>query len=125
MKIAVVIARIIFGLLFLVSGLAYFFKLMPQAELPESAQIFVTGLFAAGYLMPLVKTIEVVCGIALLANRFVPVALIVIFPITLNVLLFHIFLAPEGMAIPLVLMACNLFLAFSRKENYQPILSAR
>jgi putative oxidoreductase len=125
MKIAVVIARIIFGLLFLVSGLAYFFKLMPQAELPGSAQTFVTGLFAAGYVMPLVKVIEVICGIAFLTNRFVSVALVVIFPITLNVLLFHMFLAPEGIAIPVLLMICNLFLAFSKKEQYQPILSAR
>jgi putative oxidoreductase len=125
MKIAVVIARIILGLLFLVSGFAYFFNLMPQAELPENAQTFITGLFAAGYVMPVVKALEVICGVALLTNRFVAAALVIIFPITLNVLLFHVFLAPEGLAIPALLMACNLFLAFSRKQNYQAVLSPR
>lgn len=125
MKIAVVITRVVFGLLYLVSGLAYFFKLMPQAPLPENAQIFITGLFASGYIMPVIKVLEVVCGIALLANRFVAAALVIIFPITLNVFLFHLFLAPEGVAIPLVLLAANLFLAFTRRDNYQAIFAAR
>jgi putative oxidoreductase len=48
MKIAVIIVRTLIGILFLVSVIGYFFKLMPQPELGENAKLFVVGLDASG-----------------------------------------------------------------------------
>jgi putative oxidoreductase len=110
------------GLLFMVSSLGYFFNLMPQPELNESAKAFVMGMFATGYLFPLVKVIELLCGIAFIAGRFVPLATVVIFPITINILLFHTFLAP-GILMPVLIFMGNLLLAFYYRRNYEMVLS--
>jgi putative oxidoreductase len=124
MKVAVITIRIVLGLLFVVSSLGYFFNLMPAGELSESAQLFFTGMVASKYLLPVVKTIELLVGIAFLAGKFVPLATVVIFPITLNIVLFHAFLASEGMLVPVIILLGNLFLAFRYRENYQSIVTA-
>jgi putative oxidoreductase len=124
MKVAVITVRIILGLLFVVSSLGYFFNLMPAGEMSEAAQLFFTGMVASKYLLPVVKTIELLVGVAFLTGKFVPLATVVIFPITLNIVLFHAFLAPEGMIVPIIILAGNLFLAYRYKENYQSLVAA-
>jgi putative oxidoreductase len=124
MKVAVITIRIILGLLFVVSSLGYFFNLMPAGEMSEGAQLFFTGMVASKYLLPVVKTIELLVGISFLSGKFVPLATVVIFPITLNILLFHAFLAPEGMVVPIIILLGNLFLAYRYKENYQSLVAA-
>ena len=125
MKIAVIIARVVLGLVYASSSIFFFLGMMPKAELGETAGTFVGGLAASGYLMPLVKVIELACGVALISGRFLPLTTVVIFPITLNVFLFHAFLAPEGVAVPIVMMAANLFLAYANLEKYQPMLALK
>jgi putative oxidoreductase len=125
MKILVIIVRIALGLLLLVSGIGYFFKLMPQPQLPQTAQNFVTGLFLSGYLLPLIKLTEIAAGIAFILNTFVPAATIVIFPITLNIFLFHTILAPEGLLMGVFVLAANLFLAFAFRKNYTTVVAIR
>lgn len=122
MKVAVIIVRMLMGILFLVSVIGFFFKLMPQPELQGNAELFVTGLGASGYLMPVVKVIELLCALAFLSGRFLPLATVVIFPVTVNILLFHGFLAPEGMIIPILLFTGNLFLAYAFRKSYQPLV---
>jgi putative oxidoreductase len=125
MKIAVIIVRTLIGLLFLVSAIGFFFNLMPKPALGEGAMAFVMGLGASGYLMPLVKVIEILCAIAFISGRFVPLATVVIFPITLNILLFHAVLAPEGVAVPIFLFIGNLFLAYAYRKNYESIVVSK
>jgi putative oxidoreductase len=123
---ATTIVRIIMGLLLMFSSLAYFFKFMPeQPEMSETAKLFMTGLFAAGYMMPLIKVIELACAVAFLFNRFVPLATVIIFPITVNILLFHAFMAPHDMIIPILLVLANLWLAIVYRENYASLVAAR
>jgi hypothetical protein len=85
---------------------------------------FVGGLFASGYFFPLLKSIEIVAGVLLLSGRFVPLALAVLAPIVVNILAFHVFLAP-GLALPLVILALELFLAWSYRGAFRPMLRAR
>jgi putative oxidoreductase len=125
MKITVTIVRIVMGLLFLVSSLGYFFKFLPQPELSEPARTFITGLFASGYMMPIVKTLELICAVALLSNRYTTLALVIIFPITINIVLFHAFLAPEGVVVPLLLLFGNVFLAYTNRNQYSSLFVAR
>ena len=123
MKALVIIIRILTGLLFLFSSVVVLFGLMPQPEMQGDVKLFNDGIAASGYLMPLLKVTELVCAIALLTNRFVPLATVVIFPITLNILLFHAFLAPEGLPIALYLFLSNLFLAYRYRKNLLPLLN--
>lgn len=125
MKIAVIVVRIVLGLLFLVSVIGFVFNLMPQPKLEQNAMLFITGMMASGYLLPVVKGIEFLCAVAFLTGRFVPLATIVIFPITVNILLFHGVLAPESMVVPVILLLGNLFLAYAYRAKFTAVLSAR
>lgn len=125
MKVAVLIVRLLMGLLFLVSVVAYFFNLMPQPELAENARLFVVGLDASQYIMPVVKVVELLCAISFLTGRFVPLAAVVIFPISINILLFHSLLAPDSLIVPIFLFFGNLFLAYYYRKNYGTLLVAR
>jgi hypothetical protein len=93
--------------------------------LGENAQLFVTGLVASGYLMPFIKVVETICAIAFLTNRFIPLATVAIFPITINIVLFHLFMAPHGLAIPILIFIGNIFLAYVYRRNYEQVLAVR
>ena len=75
--------------------------------------------------MPLIKITELLCGIAFVSGRFVPLATVVIAPITVNILLFHIFIDTAGLPVAIFLLLANLFLAYANREKYQPILEAK
>jgi len=106
MKIATVIARILLGLLFLVMGLNGFLHFIPMSPPPGLAGQYFTVLFVSHY-MVLVFLLQVIGGALLLANRFVPLALILLGPILVNILLFHSLMAPAGL--PLALLATVLW----------------
>ena len=125
MKIATIIIRVLMGLMFAFASIAYFFKLIKEPEVTGSIKIFNDGIMASIYLMPTVKVFELLCAIAFLSGRFVPLATVVIFPIILNILLFHAFLEPSGLPIAIPLMAGNLFLAYYYRDKYKSILSAK
>jgi uncharacterized membrane protein YphA (DoxX/SURF4 family) len=101
MKIAVLVARILLGLVFLVFGLNGFLHFIPMPPPPGLAGQYMVALFVSHYLMA-VFVLEVVGGALLLANRFVPLALILLGPVIVNIVLFHSLLAPEGLPIALL-----------------------
>src|SRR3954462_1793472 len=76
------IGRVLMGLMFFVFGLNGFFNFIPQPKdpVPEKAMAFAGALMATGYMFKLIKGTEVLVGILLLANRFVPLALAFIAP---------------------------------------------
>jgi hypothetical protein len=76
-------------------------------------------------MLPLVKGTELVVGALLLANRFVPLALTMLAPVTVNILLFHAALAPSGLVLPVLLTSMQLFLAWRRREAFTGLLRAR
>lgn len=119
MKITTIIIRLLFGSLLLFGSVPYFLNLFPQPVLTGSMKTFVDGINASVYLMPLIKAIELICGISFMVNRFIPLATIIIFPIAINILCVHIFLAPEGLPIAIFILLSNLFLAFRNKEHYK------
>jgi uncharacterized membrane protein YphA (DoxX/SURF4 family) len=121
----VLAARILLGLIFFVFGLNLFLHFIPQPPPSGPAGAFAGAMFATGYLFVLLKVVEVVSGALLLAGRFVPLALAVLAPIVINILFFHAFLAPAGIALPIVVLALELFLAWSYRSVYRPMLAPR
>src|ERR1700710_688082 len=113
MKIAVIIFRILVGLMFLFSSVVVLFKLVPQPELKGGVKVFMDGVNASGYLMPLIKITELICSIALITGRFVTLALVVLFPIMVNIVFFHAFLGPESLPTVITLLLGILFLAYA------------
>ena len=125
MKKVIAIARIVMGAIFTLFSLMYFFNMMPAKEMSGPSAAFMTGLFSSGYMLTLIKAIELICGIALITGQFVPLATVVIFPITLNIFLYHAFLDPGTLFISILLLALNLLVAYGYKERYQPVLLRR
>ncbi len=121
MKTALISVRSLMGLLFLFSSTTYLFKLITPPEPTGVMKVFSDGLQASIYLLPTVKVIELICGLAFLTGRFVSLATILISPIIVNILLIHAFLGPEGLPIAIFLVLANLFVAYNYKENYKPL----
>jgi uncharacterized membrane protein YphA (DoxX/SURF4 family) len=118
-------ARILLGLVFFVFGLNGFLQLLPQPPLPDSAAAFLGALAATGYMFPLIKGVEVIGGALLLSNRFVPLALAILAPNVVNILLFHAVLAPGGLPVAVLILALEIFTAWSYRDAYASMLRAR
>jgi putative oxidoreductase len=106
MKIAITIARILLGLLFLVFGLNGFLHFIPMPPPAGLAGQYFGVLFISHYLV-LVFLLQVIGGALLLAGRFVPLALLLLGPVLVNILMFHTLMAPEGL--PMALFATLLW----------------
>ena len=119
MKNATTIFRILLGFLYLVFGLDYFLHFIPyQPHHTGNAAAFKEGLKAAGYFYPMQKVIQVLGGLSLLFNRYAPFSAVVLFPISLNVLLFHTILDPSGWLMGVFLLGPNLFLGYAYRRYY-------
>lgn len=120
-------ARLLLGLTFFVFGLNGFLNFIPPptTPMPEVVTTFVGALLQTGYMFPLIAGTEVLTGALLLANRFVPLALVLLAPVIVNIVAFHVFLERSGLGIALVVLALELYLAWSYRHAYYPMLARR
>ncbi|MEO8071710.1 MAG: DoxX family protein [Acidobacteriota bacterium] len=125
MKIAYIIVRVLMGLLFLFASITVLFNLIPQPELTGNTKTFMDGMKATGYLLPLVKITELICGIAFVSGYFVPLATVVIAPIIINIFFFHALVDTSGLPVGIFLVLANSFLAYYHWEKYKPLLEAK
>ncbi|QNN43577.1 MULTISPECIES: DoxX family membrane protein [Pedobacter] len=124
MKIAVIVVRVLLAAMYLFASVSYFLNLMPKApEMTAAQTTFMTGIMASVYLFPLIKITELIGGALLLINRTAPLAAIIIFPVTLNVFLYHAFLGPKDLPMVAVMLLFNLFLFYAYRAKYLPIVS--
>jgi uncharacterized membrane protein YphA (DoxX/SURF4 family) len=121
------VARILMGLAFFVFGLNGFLQFIPQPEkpMPEGAVAFATALMQSGFMMPLVAGTQLIVGILLLVNRFVPLALALIAPIIVGIVAFHLFLDPATIGPGIVVLVLELYLAWCYRNAFRPMLAAR
>jgi uncharacterized membrane protein YphA (DoxX/SURF4 family) len=120
MKIGTLIARIVLGLIFLAFGLNGFLQFLPQPAMPEGAISFFGGLAATGYMLPLLFATQIVGGVLILVGM-VPLGLVILAPIIVNIVAFHVFLAPGGLPLAIVVSALAVFLAWRRRGSYGPL----
>jgi uncharacterized membrane protein YphA (DoxX/SURF4 family) len=121
------VARVVMGLLFLLMGLNGFLNFLPgpPAGMPASALAFLGALGASGYMVPLASGVQVVIAILLLSNRFVPLALVLIAPVIVNIVAFHLFLLPSGIAPGILVAALEVYLAWIYRDAFRPMLAMR
>ncbi|MCH9685522.1 MAG: DoxX family protein [Deltaproteobacteria bacterium] len=117
------IARMLLGLVFFVFGLNGFLGFIPQPPLPEAGGAFMGALAATGYMLPLIKGTEVIAGLMLLSGRFVPLALVLLAPVIVNIVLFHVVLAPTNMVMAVVLLALEGYLAWAYRDAFAGVLN--
>ncbi len=120
------ILRTLMGLGFTAFGVIGLFNLMPPPKtLPPGVSEFMGGLKASGYFLPLLFGTQLLVGILLLLNLFVPLALVLIMPVLVNIILYHIFLDPSGIVPGAILMVLDLYLAWVYRDAYRPLLTMR
>ena len=119
--------RVLLGLLFAVFRLNGLLNFLPQPStpMPPAATAFLGALMATGYMLPLIFTTQVIVGVLLLSNRFVPLALTLLAPFMVNSILFHVFLEPSGRPMAFIVLALQLYLVWTYRRSYQSILSPR
>ena len=122
MKYAIIIVRVLLGLMFVVFGANGFFHFLgPNPVIPGDAGAFVGALINSGYIY-VVAGLQVVGGLLLLfGGRFVPLGLTLLGPVIVNIMLFHIFLAPEGMLMGCVISLMALFLLWVYRFKFPAI----
>ena len=125
MKIAATIARYLLGLLFTVFGLNGFFHFIPQPPPPEPLALQYMGVMIQSHYFVLVFLLQLVAGLLLLANRFVPLALTFLAPILVNVLLFHLLMNPEGIAAGIVSTILWFLVFWSVRTTFAGLFAAR
>lgn len=125
-RIVATIARVLLGLIFFVSGLNGFLNFIPppSTPMPPAAMGFVETMMKS-YLLHLVAGTQVVCGALLLAGVFVPLALALLAPVIVNIIAFHVFFLPSGIAPGIVVLLLELFLAWSYREHFRLLLALR
>ena len=124
MKIAFIIFRVLLGLLLLFASISYFFNLIPEPIQTGNIKLFSDGMKASGYLMPLVKSIELIVGLVYLSGKFMKIANLMLLPISINILLINLFMMPEGTPIALLLFLGNVLFIYKNWESYKDLFVA-
>ena len=101
MRSAHVIARFLLGIIFLVFGLNGFLHFIPMPPPTGVAGQFFGAIFASGYWV-VIFLLQIIPAILLLINRYVPLALTLLAPVIVNIFWFHVFMAPSGLPLALI-----------------------
>ena len=117
------VVSLLFGLIFINSGLNKFFNYMPMPDdLPENMLKMMTAFMQIGWLMPLVAVAEIAGGILFITNKFRALGAIIIFPILIGILLTHITVAPSGLPMVIILLSIEIWVIIENREKYLPMV---
>jgi uncharacterized membrane protein YphA (DoxX/SURF4 family) len=124
MKIASLIARLLLGLIFLAFGLNGFLHFIPMPPPTGVALQFFMAMIATHYWV-VIFGVQVIGGVLLLVNRFVPLALVLLGPVIVNIFFFHMFMAPAGLPLAIVVVVLWVLLAVRNKQYFSSIFVQR
>jgi putative oxidoreductase len=124
MKIASLIARLLLGLIFLVFGLNGFLHFIPMPPPTGVALQFFMAMIATHYWV-VIFGVQVIGAVLLLVNRFIPLALLLLGPVIVNIFFFHMFMAPAGLPLAIVVVVLWVILAVRNKQYLSSIFLQR
>ena len=125
MKIVTLIARLLLGLMFVVFGLNGFLNFLSMGPMPTGlAGQFMGALFVSHYYW-VVAALQIAGGALLLANRFVPLALVLLGPVIVNIICYHVFLNPSGAIPAAVVTVLWLIVFYAKRQNFNGIFVQR
>jgi hypothetical protein len=123
-KFASASARFLLGIMFTTFGLNGFLQFLPMGPVPGLAGQFI-GALAQSHYMSVVFALQLACGLLLLANRYVPLALTFLAPVIVNIVLFHVFLAPAGLPMAIIAVAFWILAAYPLRPTFTVFLVPR
>jgi hypothetical protein len=121
MRYVIMGARIIEGLIFLLFGLnalLHFFN--PPPPTGDALTWFI--IMGGHHWINFIAVVQLVGGLLLLVNRFVPLALTILAPVIVNILLFHALLWPHGIWLAILVLAMEVFLMAVYWRSFVPLL---
>ena len=121
MKYAILIARVLLGIVVVVFGSNAFLHFIPTPPLQGQAGAFIGALIASGYIYA-VAMLQIVGGLLLLIGRFVPLGLALLGPIIVNIMLYHICLDPSGLPVAIFVSLLALFLLWVYRDRFAVLL---
>lgn len=109
----------LFGLVFINSGLNKIFQYMPMPkDMPESMLKIVEAFGAIVWLMPLIAVVEIIGGVLVIIPKYRALGAVMLLPIMVGILLTHIFNAPSGLPIALILVAVLAWIMIDNRAKY-------
>jgi uncharacterized membrane protein YphA (DoxX/SURF4 family) len=122
-KIAPLAARIVLGLMFVMTGSNGFLHFMPMPPLTGAAAEVMHGFEVSGYLLPLLFLTQLVGGLCVVSGRLTAFGLLLLAPVLVNIIGYHLFVDLKGTGMPAVLFAAEVFLAWSYRRAFAPIFA--
>lgn len=117
----ILVVRLLFGLMLVVFGLNGFLQFMPMPAMSAEAGAFMGALVSTKFYFPVIKTIEILAGVAFLTNKKVAFAAIMVYPVMVAAFLFHLGLDIGGIGGAAVALTFNIVLIIANKEKYLPM----
>jgi putative oxidoreductase len=125
MRIAALIARYLLGLIFVVFGLNGFLHFIPMGPPPTGLAGQFIGALAQSNYFSVVAALQIAGGVLLLVNRYVPLGLVLLGPVIVNILLYHLLLNPVGMAMAVLVTALWFIVFYAHRNAFSGIFSQR
>lgn len=115
------IARWLVALPLLFFGLNSFFNFMTPPPMEGNIATFMNGLIATGYFLPFLGLAYIFIAILLIFNKWVPLALVILAPISIQIMLYHIFLDLATTLPGLIIFLLNIYLGIKHFDAYRPM----
>jgi uncharacterized membrane protein YphA (DoxX/SURF4 family) len=123
MSKAILGARILLGAVFIFFGMNNILHFMKMTPPPGDAGMYLGILFAHN-MMNFVALLMIIGGVLLLVGRFVPLALVLLGPVLVNILLYHVMLDPKGIVPGAVLTILEIFLIVAYRKSFRGLFDA-
>src|ERR1700704_1376778 len=125
MKILTLIARLLLGLILVVFGLNGFLNFLSMGPMPAGLAGQFVGALALSHYFWVVAALQIAGGALLLVNRFVPLALVLLGPVIVNIICYHVFLNPAGIALALVVTILWFIVFYGHRQYFSSIFVQR
>ena len=125
MKIVLLIARLLLGLIFVVVGLNGFLNFLSMGPMPTGLAGQFVGALVLSHYFWVVAALQIAGGALLLASRFVPLALVLLGPVIVNIICYHVFLNPSGAVPAAVVTVLWLIVFYGNRQNFSGIFVQR
>ena len=124
MKIAALIARILLGLVFVVFGLNGFLNFI-KGPLPSGVAGQFLGALMQSHFVFVISAVELAGGALLLANRYVPLALVLLGPVIVNIFFYHLLMDRSGLIIAIVVIILWGLVALRHRQYFSGLFVQR
>ncbi len=122
MRIAAAIAQILLGLMFFVFGLNGFLNFIPAPPIPGPAGAFNSAMQGTHYTW-FVSGVQLIAGILLLTNQYVPFAVVVLAAVLSNILVFHATMLPAGFPVAIFATVLWIIVALPLRPHFAPLFA--